>query len=278
MSGVDAMRPADRACVQVAADLAVAGCPIEVTDLRHTFSTASPPVAALGPVSFSVEAGEFVAIVGRSGCGKSTLLNILGGLITPSGGTTKIADDNADAGGLPAVGYMTQHDGLLPWRTVLANVAFPLELHKVGRRERLDRAGAVLHQVGLTGFEDRYPAMLSGGMRQRVNLARSLVYQPRVLLMDEPFGALDIETRSALHRLLLSTWSARRPTIVFVTHDIGEAVSLADRVITLSQRPGRIAGNYPITSPRPRAFAVPHGDSGIATAYQAIRRDLGEVQ
>jgi len=192
-----------------------------------------------------VEPGQFVSLVGPSGSGKTTLLNILAGLLTPSRGQVTITGVEAH-GKAPLVGYMTQHDTLLPWRTALKNVAFPLELAGVPKKDRLARAGALLDRVGLADFGGHYPYQLSGGMRQRVSLARALIYGPPVLLLDEPFGALDSTTRLALHQVLLEVANDLGTTVLLVTHDLAEAVSLSDRVLALAPRPGRVVREYPI--------------------------------
>ncbi|MDQ6525232.1 ABC transporter ATP-binding protein [Nocardioides sp. LHD-245] len=209
---------------------------------------------AIHGIDLEVEAGSFVCIVGPSGCGKSTLLNMTAGLLQPSSGEVlyrgaPIKGANTD------VGYMTQKDNLLPWRTVRKNVLLALEISKtVPVRQRKERVDAVLADVGLGRFADRYPAELSGGMRKRVSLARSLVYSPRTLLMDEPFGALDAQLRLVLQEQLLELWERERKTMLFVTHDIEEAILLADRVVVFGTNPGRIVHVEEITLERPRSL------------------------
>ncbi|MBB3181494.1 ABC transporter ATP-binding protein [Variovorax sp. Sphag1AA] len=209
------------------------------------------PVTALQGVDLRVRAGEFVCLLGASGCGKSTLLDILAGLERPSSGKA-LFDGRPIQGTDPRRGLVFQDPALMPWRTIAENVGFGPELRGLRRRERRARAVASLARVGLAGFEDAYPHQLSGGMRQRAGIARALANEPEVLLMDEPFGAVDHLTRVALQEDLLRLWERERRTIVFVTHDVGEAVFLADRVVLLSPRPGRIHQIFDITVGRPR--------------------------
>ena len=225
---------------------------IVATGIEHTYDSAGRAVVALARTDLVVEPGQFVSLVGPSGSGKTTLLNILAGLLTPTRGEITITGENPAGRGSPVVGYMTQHDTLLPWRTALKNVAFPLELAKVPKQERLSRAGALLDRVGLADFAGHYPYQLSGGMRQRVSLARALIYGPPVLLLDEPFGALDSTTRLALHQVLLEVANDLGTTVLLVTHDLAEAVSLSDRVLALAPRPGRGVREYPIPRSGPR--------------------------
>ncbi len=195
--------------------------------------------------------GEFLVLLGPSGCGKSTALNMIAGLMQPLAGTIRfdgapITDVNT------RVGYMTQKDNLLPWRTVSQNIAVALEIRGVPAAERAHRVQEMIELVGLAGFERHYPSELSGGMRKRTTLARTLVYSPDTLLMDEPFGALDAPLRMALHDQLVRLWQATKKTILFVTHDLTEALTLADRIIVLTPRPGIIKGELPVKLPRPR--------------------------
>ena len=206
---------------------------------------------ALHDVSFEVEPGEFVCLLGPSGCGKSTLLGALAGHVDPSRGALSV-DGAPVAGSGPERGLVFQHHTLFPWLRVVDNVAYGLRMRGVVRAERRERAGRLLEQVGLREFARHYPAQLSGGMQQRVEIARVLINEPRVLLMDEPFGALDALTRLHMQELLVRLWSARRPTVVFVTHDIDEALFLADRILVLGPRPGRLVDVLPVPAPRPR--------------------------
>jgi NitT/TauT family transport system ATP-binding protein len=207
-------------------------------------------VLALSEVSFSVADGEFLAIVGPSGCGKTTLLNIVAGLLPYDLGTVSI-----DGRRIHAVVF--QHPSLLPWRTIAGNVRYGMELQKrFDRAAMRERTGYFVELVGLAGFERHYPSELSGGMQQRVNLARALASDPSVLLMDEPFAALDAQTREVMQAELLKIWTAARKTVLFITHQIDEAVYLADRVAVLSARPGRVKGIFKIPFERPRALGV----------------------
>lgn len=209
------------------------------------------PFQALGDAHFDVMPGEFVSVVGPSGCGKSTLLNITAGLMQPSTGRALYKGAPIDSVNT-SVGYVTQGDTLLPWRTVRQNVAIPLEIRHSARGSRADRVDLIIERVGLGGFENHYPSELSGGMRKRVVLARSLIYEPETLLMDEPFGALDAQLKLVLHQELLRLWRDTRMTIVFVTHDLAEAVTLSDRVVVVSARPGTMRTIQTIDIPRPR--------------------------
>jgi NitT/TauT family transport system ATP-binding protein len=200
---------------------------------------------AVDGIDLDVARGEFVVLVGPSGCGKSTLLDLLGGLTTPSDGTILLDGEPVSGPGLDR-GIVFQQYALLPWRTALGNIEFGLEATGVPRRERAERAKTFLDLVGLTGFENRHPHELSGGMKQRVAIARSLAYDPAVLLMDEPFAALDAQTRESLQDELLRIWERTGKTIVFITHSIDEAVYLGQRVAVLTSRPGRIKQVVPI--------------------------------
>lgn len=206
---------------------------------------------AVQDVSLQIRPGEFVCVLGPSGCGKSTLLGGLAGHWQPSGGTIRV-DGDIVAGPHPDRGLVFQHHTLFPWKKVLDNVAFGLKMKGIGRAERHRRARDMLELVGLAGFEDRYPVQLSGGMQQRVEIARVLINGPRVMLMDEPFGALDAQTRLKMQELLLDVWSRVKTTIVFITHDIDEALFLADRILVMSPRPGRIIDEIRLDFPRPR--------------------------
>ena len=213
-------------------------------------------VLALSDVSLSVAEGEFVAIVGPSGCGKTTLLNIVAGLLKYDVGTVAIDGVRVDGPGVDRA-VVFQHSSLLPWRTIAGNVRYGMEMHKrFDRPTMLKRTADFITLVGLSGFEKHYPSELSGGMQQRVNLARALAADPMVLLMDEPFAALDAQTREHMQAELLKIWSAARKTVLFITHQINEAVYLADRVVVMSPRPGRIKGILDVPLDRPRPLSV----------------------
>ncbi len=219
---------------------------------------------------------EFVAIVGPSGCGKSTILNMIGGLVRPTSGT--IAIDGVPVAGTvpPGVGYVFQKDTVFPWRTVVRNIALGLEYRRVDGAERERRVREAIRLAGLEGFEDAFPSTLSGGMRQRVALMRTLVVEPEILLMDEPFGALDTHTKINLHAELLALWQARHQTVVFVTHDLSEAITLADRIVVMTRRPGRVKMIHEVALPRPRDVIKLRETDDYAREYSRIWHVLGE--
>ncbi len=249
---------------------------LEVREVSHDYETGERPFPALDRVSFTVDQGEFVCIVGASGSGKSTLLRILGGLLAPSSGEVRLAGAPC-CEPHPAVGFVFQKTNLMPWRTVLQNVLLPLELEgPIGPAER-QRAQELLALVGLETFADAYPAQLSGGMAQRLTLARALIRHPRLLLLDEPFGALDALTRERLNLELLRIWRVQEQTIVMVTHSINEAVFLADRVLVLGDQPGRLLGAFPVDLPRPRTLAM-MGEDAFGHLATAVRRAVGLME
>lgn len=207
--------------------------------------------AVLKDVSLSAKPGEFIALVGPSGSGKSTLLNLLAGLLKVTSGEVIFQGKPVRAVNTQ-VGYVTQRDNLVPWRTVEGNLALPLEIRKVSRAETETRVRAAVEQVGLSGFGKHYPSELSGGMRKRVTLARALIYGANTLLMDEPFGALDAQLKLVIEEELMELWHAAHPTILYVTHDLTEAITLADRVVVFSSRPAQILAIENIDIPRPR--------------------------
>ena len=230
-----------------------AGSALRAEHVHHWYYSPerSSFVMALEDLSLDVPDGAFVALLGPSGCGKSTLLNMFAGLIPPSLGTVSFRGRPIEGPNTRAA-YVTQNDSLLPWRRVAANVALPLEVRGVPARERDERVARVLRQVGLEGFDRAFPSELSGGMRKRVGLARVLVTDPELVLMDEPFGALDAQLRARLHGEFLRLWARLKMTVVFVTHDIEEAVTLAQRVVVFGSRPGRIRAVVDIDLPYPR--------------------------
>ena len=228
---------------------------IRVQHLWMRYGGDTDGVVALADIDFTVRDGEFVAIVGPSGCGKSTLLRILAGLMPPTSGQAELAGSPID-GPRRDIGVVFQSPVLFPWRTVLANAELPVDVQGLDRKAMRAKALELLKLVGLEGFESRYPRELSGGMQQRVSLVRALIHDPALLLMDEPFGALDAMTRETMHIELQRIWMERRKTIVFITHSIAEAVFLADRVLVMTPRPGKIGAELKIDLPRPRALDV----------------------
>jgi len=246
---------------------------LSLSDVSRDFITRGKTIQAMAGVSLDVSAGEFLTVVGPSGCGKSTLLNIVCGLLAPSRGSVLYKGARL-TGVNTEIGYVTQADNLYPWRTLRENVEFPLEIRGVARGERRARAAALIERVGLAGFEDHYPYELSGGMRQRANIIRTLVYEPEVILMDEPFGPLDAQTRLLLQDQLLKLWDGARKTIVFITHDLGEAVALADRVVVMTARPGTVRRICPVPLERPRDVFHLHDDERFRQTYDTLWDDL----
>ena len=236
-------------------DRAAAPHLLDVAHITKRFTTSDGVITAVDDVSFSVAASEFVSIIGPSGCGKSTLFNIIGGLIGDYDGRV-VVDGATISGTHPAIGMVFQDESTFPWRTVLDNVAFPLELTGMAKAARREQAAHFVDLVGLSGFERRYPAELSGGMRQRVAIARTLAAQPRILLMDEPFAALDEQTRLLLGDTVLRIKDALDQTTVLITHNLTEAVQLSDRVLVMTYRPGRLKHEVAIDLPRPRDSEV----------------------
>jgi NitT/TauT family transport system ATP-binding protein len=226
-----------------------------IDDVVMRFQTPEGPLVAVDHMSFNVKPGEFVSIIGPSGCGKSTLFNIVGGLVSGYKGNVTVSGERV-SGPHPAIGMVFQEESTFPWRTVLDNVAFPLEIQGVSKAERFERARHFIDMVGLRGFERRYPAELSGGMRQRVSIARTLAFQPKILLMDEPFGALDEQTRLLLGDKVLQIQQELKQTTLLITHSITEAVQLSDRVVVMTYRPGRVKRIIDINLPRPRSSEV----------------------
>jgi NitT/TauT family transport system ATP-binding protein len=226
-----------------------------VNDIVKQFDTPEGPLVAVDHVSLSVRPGEFLAVIGPSGCGKSTLFNVIGGLTDGYGGTVTVGGETVH-GPHPSVGMVFQEESTFPWRTVIENVAFPLEIAGMGKAARHDKAKKFIALVGLGGFENRYPAELSGGMRQRVAIARTLASEPKILLMDEPFASLDEQTRLLLGDKVLQIQQQLQQTTLLITHNITEAVQLADRILVMTYRPGRVKRMVEIDLPRPRSSDV----------------------
>jgi NitT/TauT family transport system ATP-binding protein len=238
-----------------------------------TFTSRQAPsqrYTAVRDVSLTVGAGEFVSVVGPTGCGKSTLLNVAAGLLAPSSGTVEVFGEKL-AGINRRAGYMFQSDSLMPWRTALGNVAAGLEFHGVAGAEASAQALEWLKRVGLGAFGDRYPHQLSGGMRKRVGLAQTLVLDPDIILMDEPFSALDIQTRQLMENEVLALWAEKKKAVLFITHDLDEAIAMSDRVVCLSAGPGsHPIGEFAIDLPRPRDVAEVRTTPRFVELHQAI--------
>jgi NitT/TauT family transport system ATP-binding protein len=250
---------------------------ITVEKLDKRYGTGDSSVMAVDDVSFEVGQGEFVALLGPSGCGKSTILNMVAGLIPRTGGRIAIDADEVRPGEVNRkVGYVFQRDTVFPWRTVEANIGYGLEIAGVGASERRERVGRAVATAGLEGFGAKFPRMLSGGMRQRVALMRTLIMEPEILLMDEPFGALDTHTKLEMHKTLLEIWERERQTVLFVTHDLGEALTLASRIILLSARPGRLKEDFEVPFARPRDAVSLRETAEFGRLYSHIWHSLGE--
>ena len=248
---------------------------LTVKHVTKRFGPANGGLVAVDNMSFEVGQGEFVSIIGPSGCGKSTLFSMLGGLVAPTSGTIAVEGDVID-GPHPAVGMVFQEESCLPWRSVVDNVAFPLELAGVAKSERHDRAQHFIDLVGLRGFEKRHPAELSGGMRQRVCIARTLAARPRLLLMDEPFAALDEQTRLLLGDKVLQIQQELHQTTLLITHSITEAVQLSDRILVMTYRPGRLKRLVEVHLPRPRSADVvscPEFGATVAALWSDLREE-----
>jgi len=226
-----------------------------VDDIVMRFGSAEDGVTALDNVSFTVAPGEFLAVIGPSGCGKSTLFNIIGGLLGGYDGRVAVAGEKV-YGPHASIGMVFQEESTFPWRNVVDNVAFPLEIAGMAKRERIERARHFVSMVGLDGFEKRYPSELSGGMRQRVSMARTLASEPKILLMDEPFASLDEQTRLLLGDKVLQIQQQLNQTMLLITHNITEAVQLADRILVMTYRPGRVKRMVDIKLPRPRTSEI----------------------
>ena len=242
---------------------------IRFTDVRLAFVGQEHEVLALDRVSFDVPPGRVTSVVGPSGCGKTTLLRLAAGLIGASSGT--VLCNGASVDGLnTSVGSVTQDSNQFPWLTALGNVEFPLAIRGVARRERRERALHWLRLVGLEGFGNYYPSELSGGMQKRVSIVRTLIYEPTVVLLDEPFGALDAQTRMGLHHELLELWREKKSTMLFITHDLVEAITLSDQIVVMSRRPGRVKEIYDVPLVRPRNVFEIYLEPGFEAAYAAL--------
>jgi ABC-type nitrate/sulfonate/bicarbonate transport system ATPase subunit len=242
---------------------------IEFADVRHAFAGEHQDVLALDGVSFGVPPGKITTVVGPSGCGKTTLLRLASGLIAASDGAvfykgTRVLGLNTN------VGYVTQDSNLFPWLTALGNVEFPLAIRGVAPAERREKALHWLRMVGLEGFESHYPSELSGGMQKRVSIVRTLIYEPAVVLLDEPFGALDAQTRMGLHHELLELWRERKSTMLFITHDLVEAITLSDQIVVMTRRPGRVKEIYEVPLGRPRNVFEIYLEPSFEAAYAAL--------
>jgi NitT/TauT family transport system ATP-binding protein len=244
---------------------------IQLRGVGKRFPTAGgTPYQALRDLDMTVAAGEFCAVVGPTGCGKSTTLTLISGLERPSSGQV-LVDGEEVAGITPGVGFMFQTDAILPWKTVLANVCAGPRFRGTARSEATAKARDWIRRVGLAGFEDRYPHQLSGGMRKRVALAQNLINEPRIILMDEPFSALDVQTRAIMSGELLTLWELTRPAVVFVTHDLEEAIALADKVVVMTAGPGgTVKAVFPVDLPRPRVVQEIRFEPAFVDLYHQI--------
>jgi NitT/TauT family transport system ATP-binding protein len=266
-------RPVDTAGLSPVAGPADAAALLEVTGLRYEYPR--PRTEALRDVTLAVHEGEFVSVVGPSGCGKSTLLAAVAGLLDGYQGQVRLRGEPVRRPH-PQIGVVFQEDATFPWRTARRNIEFGLEIQGLARPQRRRRALEMLELVGLADFADHYPGQLSGGMKQRVAIARTLVTEPALLLMDEPFGALDDQTRMLLGEELLRIQQALRQTVLFVTHSISESIMLSDRVVLMSRRPGRVKDVLSVGFPRPRGpdlIGTPEFGSLVARAWRSIREE-----
>ena len=242
---------------------------IRFQDIRLIFGGSDRDIVALDRVSFDVPPGKVTTVVGPSGCGKTTLLRLASGLVAPSAGSVQ-------CNGVPViglntdVGYVTQDSNLFPWLTALGNVEFPLAVRGLPLKERREKSMHWLHLVGLEGFEKHYPSQLSGGMQKRVSIVRTLIYEPSVILLDEPFGALDAQTRMGLHHELLELWRERKSTMLFITHDLVEAITLSDQIVIMTRRPGRVKEIYQVPLARPRNVFEIYLEPGFEEAYSTL--------
>jgi len=272
-----------RPTVDAAGSRTTRGGGIDIASVRQVFKTAQRETVALDNVNFQIRPGSFCVVIGRSGCGKTTMLRILGGLLAPSSGRVRIDDaplyndrGSANPDALGRLGFVFQDANLLPWRTVRDNIALPLEVTGMSRGDRDRRAAELAEIVGLSAFLGHLPGMLSGGMRQRVSIARALAINPSTLLMDEPFGALDAMTRDNMNQLVQTLWMQLRTTVVLVTHSIREAVLLADQIVVLSPHPGRLRSIIDVPFERPReakATRSPEFQALVDRLHEEIEAD-----
>jgi NitT/TauT family transport system ATP-binding protein len=253
---------------------AAADAILTAEDVVVRFETAEGPVTAVDNVSFRVRQGEFLSIIGPSGCGKSTLFNVIGGLLAQHAGTVRVGGETI-SGPHKSIGMVFQEESTFPWRNVVDNVAFPLELTGMPKAKRLERARHFIKMVGLDGFENRHPGELSGGMRQRVSLARTLASEPKILLMDEPFAALDEQTRLLLGDKVLQIQQQLKQTTLLITHNITEAVQMSDRILVMTYRPGKVKRIVDIDLPRPRKSDIV-GSEEFGRYVAQIWNDLRE--
>ena len=252
---------------------------VRLRNIYKSFNTGTGKLSALEGVSFDVGYSEFLCLIGPTGCGKSTLLRIIGGLLEPTAGEVTIRGQTpVEAQAEKALGFVFQEPSLLPWRTVIDNIWLPLQVNRRNNPDSSYTVGELLQLVGLERFGHFYPAQLSGGMQQRVALARALVFEPALLLMDEPFGALDEITRTMMRYELLRIWNANQKTVVFVTHSISEAIILADRVVVLASEPGRVRDVIDIDLPRPRGRSMERGPQFVHYSELLYDLLLQEVQ
>lgn len=242
---------------------------LAIKNVTIRYTTKERSILAVSDISLTVGDGEFVSIVGPSGCGKSTLLKAVSGLLQPDSG--EILLDGTARTGVPAsVGFVFQNDALLPWKTVAANIRLPLEIKGKGKREQDAEAKRLIEVVGLQGFEDYYPGQLSGGMRKRVALARAFAYDPQLYLMDEPFGPLDAQTKVTIGEAFLKMWEQVGKSVLFVTHDIEEAIVLSDRVVVMSKRPGTVKAEFNVDIARPR----PYYDARFDATFKELQKEI----
>lgn len=249
-----------------------------VEDIVKRFETQDGGLVAVDHVSFSVAPGEFLSVIGPSGCGKSTLFNVMGGLLGGYEGRVSVAGETV-RGPHPSIGMIFQEESTFPWRTVIDNVAFPLEIAGMAKAERLEKARHFVEMVGLDGFERRYPAELSGGMRQRVSMARTLASEPKILLMDEPFAALDEQTRLLLGDKVLQIQQQLKQTTLLITHNLTEAVQLSDRILVMTYRPGKTKRIVDIKLPRPRTSEIVGSDDFghyVAQIWNDLREEASK--